>query len=103
MGYCMSMSDSTFYVPSENVGRVLALMRKQPYGFQLDDDGNITDIEFLGEKLGDELTAFEKIAPYVRSGSFLKMHGEDDERWRWVFKDGKCREVQATVKVTWEE
>ena len=103
MGYCMSMNDFTFFVSTENVGRVLAVMQHQPYELKFDDDGNIVDISFYGEKLGDDLKVFQKIAPYVRAGSFLEMEGEDNEMWRWVFQNGKCREVKAKVQVTWEE
>lgn len=103
MGYCMSMTESTFFVSTENAGRVLAAMRHQPYELKFDDDGNITGISFYGEKLGDELEVFQKIAPYVRSGSFIEMEGQDNELWRWVFQNGKCREVKATIRVTWEE
>lgn len=103
MGYCMSMNDSTFFVSTENVGRVLAVMQHQPYELKFDADGNIVDISFYGEKLGDDLKVFQKIAPYVRAGSFLEMEGEDNEIWRWVFQNGKCREVKAKVHVTWEE
>lgn len=103
MGNCMSMNDSTFFVSTENVGRVLAVMQHQPYELKYDDDGNIVDISFYGEKLGDDLNVFQKIAPYVRAGSFLEMEGEDNEIWCWVFQNGKCREVKAKVQVTWEE
>ena len=29
------------------------------------------------------------------------MNGEDDARWRWVFNNGKCEEIQA--KISWDE
>lgn len=103
MGYCMSMNDSTFFVPTENTGRVLAVMQHQPYELKFDDNGDIVDISFYGDKLGNDLKAFQKIAPFVQDGSFIEMEGEDNETWRWVFKNGKCREVKAKVSVTWEE
>lgn len=103
MGYSMTMNGSTFFVSSENSGRVLAAMQHQPYDLKLDDDGNITGISFCGEKLGDELMVFQRIAPYVRDGSFIEMEGMDNETWRWIFTNGKCREVKAKVQVTWEE
>src|SRR5688572_10584762 len=33
-----------------------------------DDEGNITELDFTGEKLGDEDTLFRTLAPYVREG-----------------------------------
>lgn len=25
------------------------------------------------------------------------MSGEDGERWKWIFKDGKCQEIRASL------
>lgn len=75
-------------------------MRKCRYSVRIDFDDNIIDICFEGEKLGDDLIVFNVIAPFVRDGSFLEMRGEDNERWRWLFKYGVCREVYPTV--TWD-
>ena len=99
MGYCMSMSASNFFVSTENVGRFLSVLWRYPYDYTFDVDGNITEIEYVGEKLGRDFELFQKVAPFVRDGSFIEMYGEDGERWRWIFKNGKCREV--TAKVTW--
>lgn len=101
MGYCMSMNDSKFFVSTENVGRVMAATRRYSYEFKFDDDGNITDIDFVGDKLADDEVLFQKIAPYVREGSFIEMEGEDGECWKWVFKGGKCKEIKA--RLVWEE
>jgi len=54
----------------------------------MDDDGNVDEIQFLGEKLGDDEQLFEAIAPYVKAGSYIEMEGEDGSRWQWTF-DGK--------------
>ena len=62
-----------------------------------DERGDVNEIEFTGEKMGDDQVLFNAIAPYVTDGSYLEMVGEDGERWRWVFKNGECREVTATV------
>lgn len=55
------------------------------YPVQTDTDGNIIDIWFDGEKMGDEDFMFKAIAPYVKAGSYLDFHGEDGELWRWEF------------------
>ena len=101
MGYCMSMSDASFQVSTENVGHFLAHLWRYPYDYTFDAEGNITEIEHTGQKLGRDYEQFQKAAPYVKDGSYIEMHGEDGERWRWVFQDGKCREIAA--KFTWEE
>jgi len=65
-----------------------------------DDAGNLISIEFQGEKAGDDKIFFDAIAPYVVSGSYIEMQGEDGCLWRWSFKKGKCTEKNA--KITWE-
>jgi len=54
-----------------------------------DEVGNIIDLHFLGEKLGDDDTLFDAIAPFVRSGSFVTIHGEDGYIWQWTFEEGR--------------
>lgn len=94
----MSMSKSSFFMSTENVGRFLSVLWRYPYDFEFDSDGNIKEIEYIGEKLGDDYNLFRKVAPFARDRSFIEMHGEDGKQWRWIFKDGECREV--TDKVT---
>lgn len=71
------------------------------WGFEttLDAEGSIVDIQFVREKLGDELKMFRAIAPWVRDSSFIEMVGEDGAQWRWVFEGGQCAERYPTV--TW--
>ena len=95
MGYCIEMKGSKFFVPTEHTGRVFAMTQDQPYDFQLDSDGNITELEFIGEKLGSDFEMFQSIAPYVW------MIGEDGDQWHWVFQSGVCKEIEA--KVEWPD
>lgn len=101
MGYCIEMKESKFFVQTQHTGRVLAMTQRQPYDFQLDQDGNITELEFIGEKLGDDFKMFQSIAAYVQDGSYIWMIGEDGVQWRWVFRAGICKEVKA--KVEWPD
>lgn len=94
MGYCVQMTASAFSVSTENTGRVLAIMKKYPYRFELDNDGNISGIPHIGCCLSDEYSAFQKAAQYILNGSYIEMRGEDGDRWRWVFQDGVCKCVQ---------
>lgn len=64
------------------------------------ENGDIIAVEFDGEKLGDDEFFFQEIAPWVKAGSYVEMLGEDGDRWRWVFNDGKCKEKKA--KIVWE-
>ena len=61
-------------------------------GKHLDADtkvGDVTAISFDGDKLGSEEYFFQVIAPFVESGSYIEATGEDDEFWRYRFKNGR--------------
>lgn len=60
-------------------------------------EGDIDGIFFNGEKLGDDQTLFETLAPYVEAGSFIGMEGEDGAIWRWFFDGKNCFEESAEV------
>jgi hypothetical protein len=62
-----------------------------------DEDGNVVDLTFNGQKLSDEEEILSAIAPYVKDGSYIQMRGEQNEQWRWIFQDGKIKEVYADV------
>ena len=62
---------------------------------------DITEIYFIGEKLGQEGIMFEAIAPYVEDGSFIEMLGEDGERWKWCFENGEL--VEKNAKIVYED
>lgn len=60
-----------------------------------DYTGNIFHIQFTGEKLGDDSIILEAISPYVVDGSYIIMHGEDGDRWKWKFNNGSFEEVDG--------
>jgi hypothetical protein len=63
-----------------------------------DERGNITELEFRGEKRGSEDELFAALAPFVEDGSEIRMVGEDGTIWRWLFRDGKvCRQEGRIV------
>lgn len=101
MGYCVQMTASAFSVSTENTGRVLAIMKKHPYRFELDNDGNISGISFIGFCLSDEYSTFQKAAQYILNGSYIEMRGEVGDRWRWVFQNGICKKI--STKRYWNE
>lgn len=102
MGYCIEMVSCKFHVKSENFGKVYKNLENYGYIPETDDDGNVIDLDFAGDKLlYDEETMFKKIAPVVEDGSFIEMRGEDGAMWRWVFSGGTVREVKA--KIVWDE
>lgn len=58
-------------------------------------------VELIGEKLGDDYVLFSTIAPYVVSGSYIELLGEDGTRWKWVFENGLMKELIA--KISYDE
>lgn len=59
-------------------------------------DGDIIDIYFNGEKYGgDETIILSSIAPYVENDSYIIMQGEEGERWKWKFINGKIEEISG--------
>lgn len=77
-----------------------AAMVEWRYCPETDEDGNISNIYFEGEKLGDETALWKALAPFIRSGSYIQMHGEDGSTWRWCFDDGKFEEKSG--RIVWE-
>lgn len=67
---------------SKSLEEALKEIRYQPV---FDDAGNICDIEFTGQKYGDEEIFFKALAPHVESGSYLRFKGEDGDTWTWDF------------------
>jgi hypothetical protein len=84
-----SMADSNFHEMTE-IDAILDACRWGEVHFA--SNGDIDDIRFQGEKLGDEKELFFFLAPFVEHGSYIEMVGEDDTRWRWVFWRGELRE-----------
>lgn len=56
----------------------------------MDNDGNIIDIFFIGSNLRQEDEWMDVIAPYVEAGSQINMRGEDGIFWCWRFNGQNC-------------
>lgn len=119
MGCCVSQGETVFKIKEENLPAVLEAIRElhgKLYGketipwvhedfhkkenikdtleawrwaAEFDEEGNIVDIFFSGEKLGDDEILFQQIEKFVESGSFITMSGEDSSDWKWVFEHGQ--------------
>lgn len=77
---------------------LVAILDYWRYEATVDDEtGDITDLSFNGEKLGDELQLFQVIAPWVEKGSYLEVSGEDGTVWRWFFDGQTCQEQYANM------
>lgn len=120
MGYYASMTNVNFYMDKVNKRHAYEAFKKSSlasdalepihsiedaldyfgYTAENDEEDNIISLEHNTEKLGDEEMLFFVIAPYVRSGSFIEMIGENNEMWRWFFLNGELKE--STPKIEWE-
>jgi hypothetical protein len=127
MGYCVSISIGGVFIPTKNIDKCLEAINKlnQSYNsppaddilnafddwshpVSLDGEG-ITVDEFNGEKWRDQDEFYKVIAPFVepKASEFNKERegvieclGEDGEKWRYIFKDGKIK--HETAVVSWE-
>lgn len=128
MGYYMSQNDCRFFVPASNVQSMIEAIHNLDNGsdyswvnmsflsksndiveifqcwrwrIELDQDtGDIVDIFFDGEKMGDDEVLLKAIAPFVKANSFIEMNGEDNAMWRWHFDGEKLIEKFPTI--TWD-
>lgn len=73
---------------------IIQVPDNSPVEAQADD---VIGISFNGEKLGQDDVMLRAIAPFVEDGSYIQMQGEDGEIWRWVFRDGQLKEIQANI------
>lgn len=118
MGYYITQGDTNFKILKENLNDVLESIRalhgqktihrfswvnkdfykKETldeilddwrYEVEYDNEGNVVNIEFTGEKLGDDEILFGQIAKFVEHDSYITICGEDGEQWRWVFENGQ--------------
>lgn len=121
MGYTVRLEDSNFFIRKENFHKVVEIIHsigggKQSFDWvdrsylktdnllrifdcwrweaRMDGEGNISDLRFNGQSLGDDLLLFQYIAPYVLKGSFIQMRGEDSEIWRWFFDGENCNQMK---------
>lgn len=119
MGYNIIVLETNFRVVKENTDAVLATLKSfcqsqpQNYAFVqndvvlkasdiydalaewrwlplIDDEGNVEDLEFTGEKLGGEQVLFDAIAPFVEAGSYIVAARDDGRVWRWRFNAQRC-------------
>ena|SRR3990167_2164431 len=92
-----SWVDTNRFATAKNLEDAMTEWRYCP---ETDEEGNISNIYFEGEKLGDETVLWKALAPFVKSGSYIQMHGEDGSTWRWCFDDGKFEEKSG--RIVWE-
>lgn len=66
---------------------------------ELDEGGNVCGLDgpSCGKVLDDKVL-FDAVAPFVEDGSHIQMISDaDNSIWRWIFRNGRCDEVEATL------
>ena len=69
-------------------------------GFAIDIDdktGDIINIEYINEKIGNLAEALKYIAPFVEDGCYIEFAGQDGDLWRYVFSNGACEEIAPEI------
>lgn len=128
MGYCVSISESTVSFDKAKVNDLMDKVKKDFREGKIEgrwielyeviesdyveeffdalrlaiyEVGSLYKIDYLcGEKLdGCELELYSSMAEFANDG-YIEYLGEDGERWRYIFENGKCREVYP--RIVWE-
>ena len=83
-----SWVDSEELVQAESIREAL-----NAWGWMAKTDkaGNVVDLSFESDKLGDEDALFGALAPFVLEGSEIQALA-DDEPFRWHFVEGRCHQ-----------
>lgn len=88
-----SWVDEKFY-QLNSLDQILNEWRWKPL---YDENGNIQQLEFNGEKLGDDEILFKTLAPFIEPDSFINFRGEDNEHWQYAFNGKTIRELKGEV------
>lgn len=81
-----SWVDTRIVLKSKSIEEALREIRYDP---EYDDNGNICNVKFTGQKRGCEKVFFTALAPYIESGSYISFRGEDGDAWKWSFNNGE--------------
>ncbi len=130
MGTHISVNESKFHVSAKNVALLANDLRQYVDGWDfttrcksftnddLDKDiiqmffsGTPWEVSFEnnevvslsfenGQKVGDSEEMFTYFAEYVSAGSYIEIHDEHGDLFRWVFRGEKMVEIYPTI--TWE-
>lgn len=65
-----------------------------------DDDGVIRHLDFAAQLLLEVEDVFRALGPYVRAGSYVRMHSGTGSRWRYEF-DGAVTQRHDEPDAPW--
>ena len=88
-----SWVDTKTVMESKTLEDALKEIRYKP---KYNSNGDICNVEFTGQKSGDEKVFFNALAPYVETDSYIAFEGEDGVEWEWVFRNGKVKQIYTT-------
>ena len=87
-----SWVDTKTVIESASIGKALEEIRYTPV---YNNNGDICNVEFTGQKYGSKAVFFDALAPYVEDGSYIAFDGEDGDAWEWRFNNGKVKQIYA--------
>ena len=93
----LSWINSRVVLESESIEEIFDEIR---YELTKYENGDYLIENFIGEKLGSDFKIFGSIAKYIEDGQYIEMNGEDGDMWRWIFKNGECKEIHP--KISWD-
>lgn len=67
------------------------------FGFETGLDKESLENLFFNSKSGNEEHLLRCLAPFFRDGDYIEWQGEEGERWRYVFENGKMDILHPTV------
>jgi hypothetical protein len=111
MSYGLQVTEARFWIERASLQRYLeaeactleAFLDDECWAFELDREGNVTDIEAKFEyQSGEVEDSLVFLAPYVRKGSYIEFEGEDGSTGRFDF-DGKKRRRSGDVFASHED
>ena len=104
MGYGMQLMSEIFHIKREHVKPAMEAWKLatsddcDTWEFVIDNDcGDIIGVNFTGDRLWDEDDWFQAIAPFVTSGSYIQLQGEDGYNWRYLFENGECTILDGNI------
>ena len=81
-----------------NEGDLMAYFVQWQYAVTINvTSGDIVNISHEGEKIGQEESLWEQIAPWVQDGSHIDCQGEDNDLWRWQWREGRVYTIEAEI------
>lgn len=102
MGNYYYIVKSNVHIPPENVAEFKRIYNEKrwklggKWEWDEADDGSITNLHHTRSQSTDQVF-LEAIAPYVEDEGYVEMRDEDDDRWRYVFRNGEVKRVEAVI------